>query len=73
MALQDLLEFELIVGRDRPDLHCGVRRAGREVSTLSQMRTRRTEDYFPLDIRAEKTAREILIVRLKFCDSLEPG
>ena len=73
VPLQHLLEFEFIIGRDRPDLHRRVGRASGEISTLSQMGKAKNWRPFPLDIRAEKTAREILAVRLKFCDSLESG
>jgi len=73
VSLQDLLELELIIGSDRPDLHCSVCRASGEISTLISVgKPRRTQEDSALDIRAEKTPRQILTVRLEFCDSLEP-
>ena len=72
VALQDLLEFELIVGSDRPDLHCSVCRASGQVSThISVGKPRRVKEDSALDIRAEKTPRQIFTVRLEFRDSLE--
>ena len=72
MPLQDLLELELIVGRDRPNLHCGIRRASGEVSALSQIECSEELEN-ALDIGTEKTACKILGVGLKFCNSLEAG
>jgi len=72
VSLQDFLEFELIIGSDRPDLHCSVCRASGEISThISVGKPRRTKEDSALDIRAEKTPRQIFTVRLEFCDSLE--